>query len=614
MAQKTAIDAAIQANKDHQYALKVYIERLENELKTIDKMISAIDSDDDDTEDIPDNGIVYVEGATKPVSVVLPKFLLSEESPFAEDAQWRKRYEEYTTVNQMKTKEHEALREAVRIENMRMLTLNAQSRNQHVDLKAFPPEYFEQNTEGIDWRRVSVKMSSLLPSSSLRTPLECKIRWLGHLHPSINHGSWTPEEIRKLKDIIVEEENRNAPINWTGIAKKLETNRTPLDCMRHGMARRVHTWSPEADRRLLEAVELYGQNNWQLVAMTVSEDATAHQCQKRYLDALDPSLKFGPWTPEEDDQLRRAIAAFTGTPLASISSTENTATAAPTKQTIPWQDVALFVPGRTNNQCREHYQDTILKSTKRKRKVKTNKATSKGKEKVSAVGDADEAEEDSESNATEAVESTEMGNGRREKSVSTTGPRTKKMGGKDRQKADGIRTTVDSEVNAESEETQQPDSPSSRSRPRKKADSIIKQTNVPEYVEPNAHSEASNDAHTPDSEPTKRKGKAAAKRKTSPLVNAEVFDQHIIDGSDYTVDSTAEGQLPVAEPVSKKRKTAGRPKKRGTSSEGTTLHAESHAGSNDSVPSTASEVPPIQGEDTASSGRRRSTRLSSGKA
>ena len=36
---KEAAQKALQANKDHQYALKVYTERLEDELKTIDKML-----------------------------------------------------------------------------------------------------------------------------------------------------------------------------------------------------------------------------------------------------------------------------------------------------------------------------------------------------------------------------------------------------------------------------------------------------------------------------------------------------------------------------------------------------------------------------------------------
>lgn len=78
--------------------------------------------------------------------------------------------------------------------------------------------------------------------------------------------------------------------------------------------------------------------------MSVSEHATVHQCQKRYYETLDPDLKHGSWSDEEDAKLLRAIAAFSNTgPGSSVTS-------------ISWQDVALFVPGRTNNQCREHYQ------------------------------------------------------------------------------------------------------------------------------------------------------------------------------------------------------------------------------------------------------------------
>ena len=39
MAERSLVTDAIQANKDHQYALRVYTERLENELKTVDKLI-----------------------------------------------------------------------------------------------------------------------------------------------------------------------------------------------------------------------------------------------------------------------------------------------------------------------------------------------------------------------------------------------------------------------------------------------------------------------------------------------------------------------------------------------------------------------------------------------
>lgn len=38
----------------------------------------------------------------------------------------------------------------------------------------------------------------------------------------------------------------------------------PLDCMRHGIVRKTHIWTPESDNALLEAIKTYGLNNWLL--------------------------------------------------------------------------------------------------------------------------------------------------------------------------------------------------------------------------------------------------------------------------------------------------------------------------------------------------------------
>ena len=118
--------------------------------------------------------------------------------------------------------------------------------------------------------------------------------------------------------------------------------------------------------------------------MYVSEDATAHQCQKRYLDSLDPSIKSGAWSPEEDEKLRRAIVAFSGAHALPGTSDASGSPSSVDKLSIPWQDVALFVPGRTNNQCREHYLDSIVKS-KNKGKAKSRSARGRTKRKGKVV-------------------------------------------------------------------------------------------------------------------------------------------------------------------------------------------------------------------------------------
>jgi len=43
-----------------------------------------------------------------------------------------------------------------------------------------------------------------------------------------------------------------------------KTNRSPIDCMRHGLQRMGHIWDPDSDNRLMECVETYGLDNWNL--------------------------------------------------------------------------------------------------------------------------------------------------------------------------------------------------------------------------------------------------------------------------------------------------------------------------------------------------------------
>lgn len=127
--------------------------------------------------------------------------------------------------------------------------------------------------------------------------------------------------------------------------------------------------------------------------MNVSEDANGHQCQKRFFDTVNPALKGGFWTEEEDEKLRRAVVAFSGVsvPALSVSGEGRDMPSASGRPPISWQDVALFVPGRNNNQCREHFQ--LLA----KDKNRVTRQGSKGKGRTEALDETAE-----ESNASDA--------------------------------------------------------------------------------------------------------------------------------------------------------------------------------------------------------------------
>jgi len=128
------------------------------------------------------------------------------------------------------------------------------------------------------------KMTSSNRAHGGRTAKECEIKWLGDRHPSINHAQWSQPEISKCKDLVdayLTEHGSGVTVDWVWVADELkvtsskfltevssfilgQTNRTPLDCMRHGAVRKTHVWTPESDNALLEAVEVYGLNNWLL--------------------------------------------------------------------------------------------------------------------------------------------------------------------------------------------------------------------------------------------------------------------------------------------------------------------------------------------------------------
>ncbi|KLO12857.1 hypothetical protein SCHPADRAFT_997861 [Schizopora paradoxa] len=351
MANRVKVEFALLANKEHQVHVKSYIETLEAELALADDLLDVANIDPEEGQESSEFGIIDIPGASKPTSLILQSGLLSEISPFYDDAKWRETYECMTTLNPMKGKEQEALRKAVRIENQRIATLAAQSTSSTVPEHA--PAFYEKNREGLDWNRIANTISETMQSMSKRKPEECEIRWLGYLHPDINKSPWTSKELNDLR-VLLDGFGDDDPVDWVEISQKLGTGRSPIDCMCHGAERKVHTWNSESDKRLLDCIRTYGENNWTLVAMSVSEHATVHQCQKRYYETLDPNLKRGPWDDEEDEKLLRAVAAFSTTAEGSSAPT------------ISWPDVALFVPGRTNNQCREHYQSKFKVKEKEK--------------------------------------------------------------------------------------------------------------------------------------------------------------------------------------------------------------------------------------------------------
>ena len=58
-------------------------------------------------------------------------------------------------------------------------------------------------------------------------------------------------------------------------------------------------WTKEEDRILFEIVQKYGPSNWDILAKFLAT-RSGKQCCERYHNILDPKIRKGNWTPEED--------------------------------------------------------------------------------------------------------------------------------------------------------------------------------------------------------------------------------------------------------------------------------------------------------------------------
>ena len=130
------------------------------------------------------------------------------------------------------------------------------------------------NNNIIDWTKLVHKFKN--PN---RTAIELLTRYHNHLNPLINKNPWTSEEESKLYNLAIEYDSHN----WTQIAKKLNTNRTPLACLEYYQRYmnikllNQQPWSLEEDKILVSAVAKYGFKHWNLVSYHVP-GRSCNQC------------------------------------------------------------------------------------------------------------------------------------------------------------------------------------------------------------------------------------------------------------------------------------------------------------------------------------------------
>ncbi|CAM9015271.1 unnamed protein product [Wickerhamomyces anomalus] len=126
-------------------------------------------------------------------------------------------------------------------------------------------------------------------------------------------------------------------------------------------------WTKEEDRRLSELVhgklielgyeegiKSLNHNSWDVNQTQLPQEIDWEEigeklqtrkpkdCRKRWTNSLDPNLKKGKWTAQEDEKL-----------LASYKIHGSS-----------WQKISLDIPGRTDDQCAKRYIEVLDPNTK----------------------------------------------------------------------------------------------------------------------------------------------------------------------------------------------------------------------------------------------------------
>jgi hypothetical protein len=176
-------------------------------------------------------------------------------------------------------------------------------------------------------------------SSSLATEKETAAAESAEDNDSEDSGSWVDIEVSLLKKLV--ESYKDSAPRWNEIAANFN-NHTAIDCLTKWQAvtnppviKGKGSWTPEEDAILREKRLLYGRK-WAKIAKHLP-GRQGKQCRERFVNHLDPQLKKGEWTDDEEAIL-----------IALHEQHGN-----------KWSNISKHLPGRSDNDTKNHWYSTI---------------------------------------------------------------------------------------------------------------------------------------------------------------------------------------------------------------------------------------------------------------
>ncbi|KAK4413759.1 Transcription factor [Sesamum alatum] len=98
-------------------------------------------------------------------------------------------------------------------------------------------------------------------------------------------------------------------------------------------------WTAEEDRRLAEAVRIYGPKHWTSIAAKAGLNRCAKSCRLRWMNYLRPNIKRGNISDQEEDLIIR---------LHKLLGNR-------------WSLIAARLPGRTDNEIKNYWNYHLSK-------------------------------------------------------------------------------------------------------------------------------------------------------------------------------------------------------------------------------------------------------------